>query len=106
VYAVEVSIEGCVNRSENQPIVITGIDRLMQYPLLLFPNPSEKSISIELPDQGSKSIEIFSSTGKLMLNEKISRDVLTIELNSYPAGYYIALVKTGLGIYYGRFVKQ
>jgi len=106
VYAVEVSIEGCVNRSENQPIVITGIDGYLRYNLSLFPNPSQKSISIEIPDLGSKSIEIFSSIGKLIYNEKTNRDVLTIDLNSYPAGYYIALVKTSVGIYYGRFIKQ
>ncbi|HNQ42748.1 MAG TPA: T9SS type A sorting domain-containing protein [Tenuifilaceae bacterium] len=106
IYYVVVSIEGCTNQSNDQPVIITGIEDRTAHQLNISPNPADQRVTITLPGSSHKALKIFSIAGKAMYNQSHSLNEVTIDINSYPAGYYITIVSTDAGFYYGRFVKK
>lgn len=64
----------------------------------IFPNPTTEVLKLELKEHQGESavINIFSSTGKKMIDKtvnEISGDIIEFQVNDYPAGtYYVNIV--------------
>lgn len=108
-------ISALVRNAANEEI-ITGVEKNCDNIILsvdqqsvagngfnLFPNPSEGNITIKLNDNntlGDYSIEIYSTTGNLLLNSEqiLSYGTCTINLDFLPKGLYIIRLKNNFKV--------
>ena len=59
--------------------------------LSAFPIPTNKTLTIINPENGANTIEVFDTSGKLVINKSfgISEDKISIDVESLPKGSYI-----------------
>ena len=74
----------------------------------IYPNPANESLSILLNEKESALIEIFDQTGRLVHSQKISTEVLNIEMNvsEFSAGIYTVKVIQANHSSSQLFIKQ
>jgi len=74
--------------------------------LILFPNPSETSITIKnLQIQDNSHIEIYDITGRSVMNLSLNASQ-TIDIQTLPSGMYIIQLLDDKTIYQGRFIRK
>jgi hypothetical protein len=73
--------------------------------LLLYPNPANDIVSVEIPDDVSYNsrICIHDIMGKLLLSRNINSSIMEIDVNAFPRGMYKVVI-TGLNIYTATLV--
>lgn len=109
-YAVIISNESCEATSECVEVMIIGIEEIADASadLLVFPNPFNNSLSIDL--KGNKnpfSIQIFSVDGKLVFKSSENRTGLTsVSLENIAQGTYILEIQTAESRAVKRIVKN
>ena len=78
--------------------------------LLLYPNPADHRIRIELPDKTEiKEIEIYSLSGQLIRQMALSSQASAHEINIQsfiPGIYFIRVVDKAGQYHYGKFIKS
>jgi len=76
--------------------------------VLLFPNPVENVLNIQLPSEVSSGIiQIISLNGSIVHSETIccKRDAFQVEVSSLPKGLYVCKISTEAGIKTIKFNK-
>lgn len=107
VYSVEVSVEGCMSgKSDNQPLIITAVNEIQDFSMVITPNPATNHLKINLPENGTKEIKLFSLTGAVLHKQESQLGKIELDINFLPEGYYLISVSTMSGKYFGRFIKQ
>ncbi|MDD3711533.1 MAG: T9SS type A sorting domain-containing protein [Patescibacteria group bacterium] len=67
--------------------------------LNLYPNPAENSVTLEFPVFGvnEKTVELYSSTGQLVKEEKFQSFKTTLDISTLPSGIYLVNVEDNTG---------
>jgi len=94
-YSVEVFNEfDCSIISDEILVIVNDIDELDGLSLSIYPNPIAESATLFLgEDGGTYSVQLFSSTGQLVLSfENINDNKLIISRNDITAGTYVLQV--------------
>lgn len=76
--------------------------------LLIYPNPSNSSITIELPTQPSKyTFLIISNTnGQLLITQSITKPQSDIDISHLPNGIYIVKMRNNKNVMVQKVIKQ
>jgi hypothetical protein len=75
--------------------------------LIIYPNPSSKSITIELPGPAPEfPISIFNFSGMEVITQQASGSSTDLDISTLPAGIYIVRVVDESSVLVGKFVKQ
>lgn len=87
--------------------LISAMDEKSKLPLNFYPNPAKSAITIGFnDDSGSlKIIEIYNSLGGLVFTDKVYGSSLTLCIESFSNGIYIAKIQTAKNSFISRFVK-
>lgn len=103
---IENNATGCNSREEVEEECITGVnDVSSDLALLLYPNPAKDFLIIRLPEKyASGNVSVYSSSGQIMLTQKIEVNKPWIDISSLPNGLYI-LQLTGERLEWGKFMK-
>lgn len=73
--------------------------------LMIFPNPAHQEIHFDLTNiTQSDILEIYSTNGAVIYQQKVQTGTNKIDIESLPAGMYLARIK-GANLY-GKFVKE
>jgi hypothetical protein len=82
----------------------TAVDNInMNSPLLIFPNPAENEMKIQLPGgAGTVLVTVYDATGKIAFESVASDDFATLNTRSFSSGFYFVRVK---GTNYNATVK-
>lgn len=91
VYSVIVTQEECTDTSECVTVMSVGIENPEEFPLLLYPNPTQELLKVTLPEKGLK-IMIMNTLGQTVYslsNADFSQD---INVSSYPCGIYTLMI--------------
>jgi hypothetical protein len=92
-YSVEVmSINGCSNMSDFTYYVL-GIEEASSLGIIVYPNPMESELRIDLPEQGFYSIELRDMTGRLVVSRAQCQTTCTLRREGNAAGIYELLIK-------------
>ena len=102
-YAVEVTLNGCVDTSACQNITSNGINEIEINDVSIFPNPVTNELNVITIDQIEK-IAIYSVNGVLV--KGITDDKSSIDVSKIAKGMYVLVVRTNSGITQHRFIKQ
>ncbi|MBL7890854.1 MAG: T9SS type A sorting domain-containing protein [Bacteroidia bacterium] len=60
--------------------------------VIVFPNPTENFISINLPNETIQELELFNSLGEKTINK--IENLSYLDLRNYPNGFYTLVIKT------------
>lgn len=77
----------------------------------VFPNPTSAFINFEFDvssgNKGPYSLQIFDSSGKLLINKQFNENFHSIDLANYPAGNYVYRISTTQDqkLITGQFIK-
>ena len=66
----------------------------VEHEMIIFPNPTEKWLGIRLDDSWEYPLNLnfYSSTGRLMMQDKMQESIMYIELEDFPSGtYFVSL---------------
>ncbi|QNR25456.1 LamG-like jellyroll fold domain-containing protein [Croceimicrobium hydrocarbonivorans] len=88
-YAVEVSLNGCVDTSACIVITNVGLEELNADMLHIYPNPAQNHINLEYPAGSFDKYELLSLDGALIKQGKLNRSGNSvIELAQIPGGLF------------------
>lgn len=74
--------------------------------LLIFPNPTNGLVNIELNTNKSYfEIEVFSLLGELVYVNKVNSSKLTVNLSEHPKGMYLIKIKQDNNYYYEKISR-
>lgn len=82
----------------------TGISNVIEFSLNIYPNPASDKLFIETSDLEITEINIYSATGSLVLNEKLSHN--SVDISRLMTGVYLAEIKSKETSVKRRFVKM
>lgn len=77
-----------------------GIEDLIQQNVQLFPNPTTGILNIP---QVVENIEILSMDGRILISDQ---QTASVNVSEFPAGIYLARIKTGDRIFLQQIIKQ
>jgi len=76
----------------------------------IYPNPVEDIVNVQIPGNlivdNNCSIEIYNSTGKLLLKKKVTSTINSIDLSNSPSGIYIVKLLTNQEIITKKIIKK
>jgi uncharacterized delta-60 repeat protein/uncharacterized repeat protein (TIGR01451 family) len=75
--------------------------------VIIFPNPANDLITINIPVANSNtSLELFTITGQLILQQNISGTTASIDISGLQHGMYFVQLKNDNGVYVKKLIKQ
>jgi uncharacterized protein YjdB len=101
----------CLTRSYfNTPPTVVGIEETTnKFGIILYPNPANEFVSINLDYLNSNQslIEIFSLSGSLVYSTiSVNEKMKAIDLSGFNKGLYLVKVLANDNIYHSRFIKD
>lgn len=77
-------------------------------PVIIYPNPSNDIVNIELKDENSSIdyIKIYSQNGRELLNKKVINSSLSIDIKEYATGLYFIEVVTNNETIIKKVIKK
>ncbi|MBQ4819162.1 RICIN domain-containing protein [Aquimarina sp. MMG016] len=109
---------GCYDQNENQHftfeatttnIVEGAIENFESAKLLVFPNPTNTDLNFKIPKtffKNTANIKIYSITGKLIMNQSVSEDFATLNVENLTSGSYFIKITSGDQQLISRFQKN
>ncbi len=94
-YAVEVTLDGCVDTSMCYSVEITSTEyNQFGDGLKVFPNPAQSQIHVHMPDQYDfVEVQMRNTAGMLVLKERYTGDRrFTVPVNVLPGIYFLTLM--------------
>ncbi|MCB0613212.1 MAG: T9SS type A sorting domain-containing protein [Phaeodactylibacter sp.] len=86
-----VFVDGCQSRP-TPPAAGTSVTATA---LRFYPNPASYNVQLELPGEGVKTVQLWSSSGKLIREFSTSAQAYTLPLQSVPGGAYLLKMVSG-----------
>ena len=74
--------------------------------ILIYPNPAQNKIAINLNHHDNYTANIYSLEGKLILSKNFSTQNIEIPINDLSNGYYLIEVIGRNEVYSGKFIKN
>lgn len=92
-YSVKVTTSGCSN--ESAPFMITGTEEEVFPTMLLYPNPNDGRINLNLAN-GKQQLTIVDYTGRTLLSQEviIDKSPFLLDVSYLSAGEYLLQVKS------------
>ncbi|MEL6864139.1 MAG: MopE-related protein [Bacteroidota bacterium] len=84
--------------------IITSVQSLEQLSVLIYPNPTEAALFVELPNSDLVQLSLYDGQGRLLETEAFQNQ-LKLDLGIYPAGVYLVLVQSERGYFTERVVR-
>jgi hypothetical protein len=82
---------------------ITGIEEsTAAIDMEVYPNPATDYIHVVIPDNSVKTLTILDVTGRIVLEEAITSDQLTVNTSDLPSGIYFIIAKGNNKVYQSR----
>lgn len=80
-------------------------------PLLVYPNPVDDVVTVELPSTPNQAVtlRLFNTQGQLIRNQKLTlehRFIVLNQLQDLPTGLYFVLIETNSGRHFAKFSKK
>lgn len=99
-YAVEITLNGCVDTSTCYNVTTIGLSDITQTQMHVYPIPAHSSIQVEMKQSGRYTAVIYDLNGRrVMNNNETAFDQFTkIDLSSLEAGTYLLGIKSADGV--------
>jgi Leucine-rich repeat (LRR) protein len=86
---------------------ITGIiEDGLKESISIYPNPTNRLITVSGEGADMKSIAVYDFMGRLRGRYNVNTDEAIIDFTGYPSGVYLVVVKTNMGIFTKKIVRE
>ena len=96
-YAVIVAGNGCSDTSQCFTTIISGISSIKDKSIVIYPNPANEQLTVELPYAGFKSIKLYNMQGQaaifLSFGDSQGEGAATIHTAALAEGMYILIAE-------------
>jgi len=82
-----------------------GVDELSQNGIKVYPNPVKDNVTIEAVS-GIQSVQIFNTTGQMVISQKTDSKIVTLNTSSLRTGIYFVKVMTENGSFDKKITVQ
>ena len=103
-YAVEVTLNGCVDTSSCFTISTIGLNEFGAHSWNLYPNPATNRITVEL--ERSSTLTLSDITGKVVRSEEMPVGKTEWSVLGLPAGWYHVQVANEKGVFAEKLIIQ
>ena len=103
-YAVEITLDGCVDTSACQEVHL-GVDNLIELGLNIYPIPAADNLTLELAE-GNGTFTLYSVSGELLSTRQITEGKTTVDLSAYSNGMYIISFENETGIHTTQLIIE
>jgi len=84
-----------------------GITSLEQASPQVFPNPTENSLIVQIPEDNQvSSIQIYSLTGEVVYSSRIQESQSNIDVSAFQKGMYTVKISNTKGVWAEEFLKK
>ncbi len=100
---------GCIYQSTfTQSVgICTDINEtLTNNSLLIYPNPANEVITIDITENKAQSISITNTLGEILLTEKINSSLFSINISALNSGVYFIKLENSKDFITKKFIKQ
>jgi hypothetical protein len=84
----------------------TSIQEFNEKALLIFPNPFQEGVTVEVPYYKNTQLLLTSMEGRLLQNITLKAYVTQLNMGDYSRGIYIVKVINEKGTYVRKIVKE
>jgi hypothetical protein len=105
-YAVILEVNGCTDTSACYLVNTMDIDALSGPYAQIFPNPTERFLTVQQLAAESMQITIFDMFGKEVHTVHSEEESILLDLQAFPAGAYLLEIKNNRGITVHRLIKR
>lgn len=95
IYTVVVKNAGCNRVSDPYINVITDMERELEKRILIYPNPSNGLLNVEVPFTGEYFVRIYDSFGKVIIESSCSESKTALRMGNYKPGIYLLSIEKG-----------
>jgi hypothetical protein len=107
MYTVKVSADDCaVALSDGTGVIITSLTEEPGAVLKVYPNPASSVVTINLPGNGAKRIEVATLDGSVIHRADEEGTEATLDVAHFATGVYIITVKSNAYLQHIRFVRK
>lgn len=92
--------------SASANVLTKTTERVKSINASVFPNPTDKFISIQLPESMTAKVSLIDIEGKVVLKHGFSQANFQFDISSLPKGTYLLKIKTDNGEYNQKIIKQ
>lgn len=86
---------------------LTGLDAVKEQNLVIYPNPSDGIIQVELSSFASPvTIEVFDISGKVVRKVENATERATVDITEMPASIYLVMVTDGMKPLYRKIILR
>ncbi|MCP3933543.1 MAG: T9SS type A sorting domain-containing protein [Bacteroidetes bacterium] len=105
-YAVELTENSCQDTSACVSITLVGITEIdLSNQFIIFPNPAGEQIFIQIPKKIHGTIQIFDSSGKILIRENLNDFLTSIKIDEINQGaFFIRIISDKVSIT-KKFIK-
>ena len=106
-YALEVTINGCIDTTECQEISGIGIDEYSNHTEIdIFPNPTSNVVNIHFPAVTSFDILLTDTKGRIVTSQHSYSNQESIDLSHLHSGMYLLRIQSGQYVKGFRVLKD
>jgi len=106
-YAVLVTLNGCSDTSICYPVTGIGFNEINEFSFLIYPNPVNDLIRIDLPDKEVTEVRIQTMQGQVLYQtNSSSASTLHIPCGHWAKGVYIAQINLNGKKYTQKLIKE
>lgn len=85
--------------------LLNAVDLETNFHVELYPNPATSTIYVSNPELKILTVECITTDGKHLLKMIDQSDLITIDINDFPAGIYLIKISDGIHTSINRFTK-
>jgi len=106
IYKLKVSVGSCAGTSEEQEVVITGLEAVLNSSLEIYPVPTKDILTIQSNQIKPSQIRIIDSSGKQWYRKEIKSNLTEINVSHFQKGMYSIILDFEEGTVVRKMVKQ
>ncbi len=106
LYAVIISHNGCVDTSGCHQVVISGLQKLLNKEVSIYPNPFSDQVFIDVKISGEVEVSVYNITGRKLFSTLINSSSSMLDLSYLESGIYFIKIKGSDILKVERLVKR
>jgi hypothetical protein len=108
-WQIQLGSTECVSDRVEIPVLVDNVQEVeFGGQVNIAPNPTSGQVQMSWPrlQVGWSNIQVFDYTGRLLLEDRVQDNTITLDMASWPAGMYWIKVQEGNSIYSNKVIKQ
>ena len=111
-YTARAVVKNCISAHSASIVItkvedpITGVNDLLNETVKVFPNPTDHSVTVSVPGNGTKTAEILGMSGISVIRVTGTEEDQLLDIHDLPPGLYIVKISSGDDLYVRKVIKK